>query len=140
MMPTFTLRCMGGPLFASEAPNPANCVGARIRLVSQCRDSVNGGLACRCPEKGGRFKNEHAPDGREAGRTISKLARPGQFAQRARLVFRRGSQVVRPGSAKPLCVGSIPTRASNSNCFRSTEFGVPRSATDTKTENKITTP
>ena len=26
----------------------------------------------------------------------------------------RGSQVVRPRSAKPLCVGSIPTRASNS--------------------------
>ena len=30
-------------------------------------------------------------------------------------VFRRGSQVVRPGSAKAPCVGSIPTRASSLN-------------------------
>ena len=30
-----------------------------------------------------------------------------------REAHRRGSQVVRPGSAKPLFVGSIPTRASN---------------------------
>lgn len=28
-------------------------------------------------------------------------------------VIRRGTQVVRERSAKPLCVGSIPTRASN---------------------------
>lgn len=66
-------------MFASDAPNPANCAGAGIRLVSQYQESVNGGLACRCPGKGGRFKNEHAPDGREAGRAISKLARPGKL-------------------------------------------------------------
>jgi len=31
---------------------------------------------------------------------------------------RRGTQVVRERSAKPLCVGSIPTRASNIYSFR----------------------
>jgi hypothetical protein len=35
---------------------------------------------------------------------------------------RRGSQVVRHGSAKAAFVGSIPTLASNSNCFRSNEL------------------
>ena len=33
-------------------------------------------------------------------------------------LFRRGSQVVRPSSAKALCVGSIPTRASINLQFR----------------------
>jgi hypothetical protein len=32
---------------------------------------------------------------------------------KARLQSGRGTQVVRERSAKPLCVGSIPTRASN---------------------------
>ena len=36
---------------------------------------------------------------------------------------RRGSQVVRQGSAKALCVGSIPTLASISNCECSKEIG-----------------
>jgi len=35
------------------------------------------------------------------------------------LLFRRGTQVVRERSAKPLCVGSIPTRASKLRLFLS---------------------
>ena len=34
-------------------------------------------------------------------------------SEQAGLGVRRGTQVVRERSAKPLCVGSIPTRASN---------------------------
>ena len=36
---------------------------------------------------------------------------------------RRGSQVVRPGSAKPLSVGSIPTRASSFLTSNLMDFG-----------------
>ena len=41
-----------------------------------------------------------------AGRSISDAVEYDQFQ------IRRGTQVVRERSAKPLCVGSIPTRAS----------------------------
>ena len=44
---------------------------------------------------------------------ISALARGNLFLQLPRLLGKgRGSQVVRPRSAKPLCAGSIPARAS----------------------------
>src|SRR5579883_674791 len=49
----------------------------------------------------------------------------------------RGSQVVRPGSAKPLFVGSIPTRASSLNAFQINSLkriqrllGVPKDLTN----------
>ena len=46
------------------------------------------------------------------------LARGRESLQRARLFgLRRGSQVVRPRSAKPLCGGSIPPRASKELSF-----------------------
>ena len=46
---------------------------------------------------------------------------------------RRGSQVVRQGSAKALCVGSIPTLASNSKHFCVSVLGGSRAFTGTKT-------
>src|SRR5215469_11049530 len=45
--------------------------------------------------------------------------------------LRRGTQVVRERSAKPLCVGSIPTRASNfALCFHSVHRPLPKSVPD----------
>ncbi len=55
-------------------------------------------------------------------RSINRLAivpRPGEglcsqgLRKQARQSLGRGTQVVRERSAKPLCVGSIPTRASS---------------------------
>ena len=40
----------------------------------------------------------------------------------------RGTQVVRERSAKPLCVGSIPTRASNISSVQSGKYSKPRDA------------
>src|SRR5215469_444528 len=45
--------------------------------------------------------------------------------------LRRGTQVVRERSAKPLCVGSIPTRASNfALCFHSVHRPLPKRVPD----------
>jgi len=44
---------------------------------------------------------------------IKPLKESPQLAGCTLVGDRRGSQVVRPGSAKAPCVGSIPTRASN---------------------------
>jgi hypothetical protein len=47
-----------------------------------------------------------------AGIQFPNLRAPAKSPNLPLPVVRRGSQVVRPRSAKPLCVGSIPTRAS----------------------------
>jgi hypothetical protein len=52
---------------------------------------------------------------------------------------RRGSQVVRPRSAKPLCAGSIPARASKVDLVLTSEIGIRGSGADTKTDTKMTT-
>ena len=49
-------------------------------------------------------------------------SRQARMFQRERVLRWRGSQVVRPGSAKPLFVGSIPTRASSINSFKINQF------------------
>ena len=49
--------------------------------------------------------------------------------------YRRGSQVVRPGSAKAPCDGSIPSPASLSNCMCSR--GIRGFRTETDTENPL---
>jgi hypothetical protein len=51
-------------------------------------------------------------------------------------VRRRGSQVVRRGSAKAVCVGSIPTLASLPNCAYSKDLRVKGSLVDTKTDTR----
>lgn len=59
-------------------------------------------------------RTEPGVRGDVAHRTAFRLTFGGPARYRARRpsLFRRGSQVVRPRSAKPLFVGSIPTRAS----------------------------
>jgi hypothetical protein len=52
----------------------------------------------------------------------------------------RGSQVVRQGSAKALCVGSIPTSASKFIAFIYKGLVTEGSATDTKSDTSFPTP
>src|SRR5208283_761570 len=51
----------------------------------------------------------------------------------------RGSQVVRQGSAKALCVGSIPTLASNSKLLKSNELQNPEEASASESASEIST-
>ena len=51
----------------------------------------------------------------------------------------RGSQVVRRGSAKAVCVGSIPTLASNSKLLKSNELQTPEEASASESASEIST-
>ena len=63
-------------------------------------------------------------------RLTVKTCLPSKLIYFRNAAGRRGSQVVRQGSAKALCVGSIPTLASNRNALRLHFFPNPQGANE----------